>query len=199
MIHEVVTTLGRRFCPLCGGVSFVLWRLYRNSRPHSVFDGLTSRYPSLYEIAYGMMEIPQQRHTRSTLREGSRVENMRYIIMFPLSISLSLSLPLMFSGECFSTIHHTDSVLKLARSAVHHSPPPLSLFRVAPPRFYADLAEKLGAEEPEEIKVPDDSFKTRVVREPIGVVGAITPWNYPLLMAVQKVAPALAAGCAIVL
>lgn len=68
-----------------------------------------------------------------------------------------------------------------------------------PPRFYADLAEKLGAEEPEEIKISDDSFKTRVVREPIGVVGAITPWNYPLLMGVQKVAPALAAGCTIVL
>lgn len=70
---------------------------------------------------------------------------------------------------------------------------------VASPRFYADLAEKLGAEEPEEIKVSDDSFKTRIVREPIGVVGAITPWNYPVLMAVQKVAPALAAGCTIVL
>eukprot|EP00903_Cladosiphon_okamuranus_P008338 g8021.t1 len=66
-------------------------------------------------------------------------------------------------------------------------------------RFYADLAEKLGSEEPEEIKVSDDSFKTHIVREPIGVVGAITPWNYPLLMAVQKVAPALAAGCTIVL
>ncbi|CAM9460686.1 unnamed protein product [Ectocarpus sp. 6 AP-2014] len=66
-------------------------------------------------------------------------------------------------------------------------------------RFYADLAEKLGAEEPEEIAVPDDSFRTRVVREPIGVIGAITPWNYPLLMAVQKVAPALAAGCTVVL
>lgn len=61
------------------------------------------------------------------------------------------------------------------------------------------MAEKLGAEEPEEIEVSDDSFKTRVVREPIGVIGAITPWNYPLLMAVQKVAPALAAGCTIVL
>src|SRR5664280_1115190 len=38
-----------------------------------------------------------------------------------------------------------------------------------------------------------------VVREPIGVVGAITPWNYPLHQVVAKVAPALAAGCTIVL
>ncbi|HEY2225368.1 aldehyde dehydrogenase family protein [Actinomycetospora sp.] len=38
-----------------------------------------------------------------------------------------------------------------------------------------------------------------VVREPIGVVGAITPWNYPLHQVVAKVAPALVAGCTVVL
>jgi len=38
-----------------------------------------------------------------------------------------------------------------------------------------------------------------VVREPIGVVGAITPWNYPLYLIVCKVGPALAAGCTVVL
>jgi aldehyde dehydrogenase (NAD+) len=38
-----------------------------------------------------------------------------------------------------------------------------------------------------------------VVKEPIGVVGAITPWNYPLNQVVAKVAPALAAGCTVVL
>jgi aldehyde dehydrogenase (NAD+) len=38
-----------------------------------------------------------------------------------------------------------------------------------------------------------------VVREPIGVVGAITPWNYPLHQIIAKVAPALAAGCTVVL
>ena len=38
-----------------------------------------------------------------------------------------------------------------------------------------------------------------VLREPIGVVGAISPWNYPLLMAVWKIAPALAAGNTVVL
>lgn len=36
-------------------------------------------------------------------------------------------------------------------------------------------------------------------REPVGVVGQITPWNYPLLMAIWKIGPALAAGCTIVL
>lgn len=38
-----------------------------------------------------------------------------------------------------------------------------------------------------------------VVKTPIGVVGAISPWNFPLVLAVRKVAPALAAGCTVVL
>jgi aldehyde dehydrogenase (NAD+) len=38
-----------------------------------------------------------------------------------------------------------------------------------------------------------------IVREPVGVVGAITPWNYPLHQVLAKVAPALAAGCTVVL
>src|ERR1700709_1061893 len=38
-----------------------------------------------------------------------------------------------------------------------------------------------------------------VRREPIGVVGQVTPWNYPLMMAIWKIAPALAAGNTIVL
>ena len=50
----------------------------------------------------------------------------------------------------------------------------------------------------------DFSFEQRVgnslvVREPVGVVGAITPWNYPLHQIALKVAPALAAGCTVVL
>jgi len=38
-----------------------------------------------------------------------------------------------------------------------------------------------------------------VIKTPIGVVGAISPWNFPLVLAVRKVAPALAAGCPVVL
>lgn len=63
--------------------------------------------------------------------------------------------------------------------------------------FYADLAEHAPAEEA--IALPDDRFECRVRHEPVGVVGQIIPWNYPLLMAAWKVAPALAAGCTTVL
>ena len=52
--------------------------------------------------------------------------------------------------------------------------------------------------------LPDYRFEERVgtslvLREPVGVVGAITPWNYPLHQVVAKVAAALAAGCTVVL
>ncbi|WP_173933855.1 aldehyde dehydrogenase family protein [Chelativorans sp. Marseille-P2723] len=65
--------------------------------------------------------------------------------------------------------------------------------------YYADLAEKLDNNPVEEIAVSDNRFTSKVVREPVGVAGAIIPWNYPLLMASWKVAPALAAGCTVVL
>ncbi|PIA62274.1 hypothetical protein AQUCO_00200337v1 [Aquilegia coerulea] len=65
--------------------------------------------------------------------------------------------------------------------------------------YYAELAEGLDAKQKAPIPIPMDTFKTHVLREPIGVVGLITPWNYPLLMATWKVAPALAAGCAAIL
>ncbi len=50
-----------------------------------------------------------------------------------------------------------------------------------------------------EIKLEQEIGNSLVVREPYGVVGAITPWNYPLHQIMAKVAPALAAGCTVVL
>ena len=65
--------------------------------------------------------------------------------------------------------------------------------------YYANLAEKLDNRPEEPIALSDDRFMSKAVKEPMGVVGAIIPWNYPLLMASWKVAPALAAGCTVVL
>jgi acyl-CoA reductase-like NAD-dependent aldehyde dehydrogenase len=56
---------------------------------------------------------------------------------------------------------------------------------------YASIAEAFTWEE--------EVGNSLVVREPIGVVGCVTPWNYPLYLIVCKVGPALAAGCTIVL
>ena len=44
-----------------------------------------------------------------------------------------------------------------------------------------------------------DGKRHMVIKSPLGVVGAISPWNFPLVLAVRKVAPALAAGCTVVL
>jgi aldehyde dehydrogenase (NAD+) len=51
----------------------------------------------------------------------------------------------------------------------------------------------------EEIAWEEEIGNSRVLREPVGVVGTITPWNYPLNQIAAKVAPALAAGCTVVL
>src|SRR6059058_1207464 len=51
----------------------------------------------------------------------------------------------------------------------------------------------------DEIKFEEQVGSSLVVREPIGVVGCITPWNYPLHQIAAKVAPALAAGCTVLL
>ena len=61
--------------------------------------------------------------------------------------------------------------------------------------YYGGLASKIHGET---LDVPDNAL-SMVVREPVGVVGQIIPWNYPLLMAAWKLAPALAAGCTVVL
>ncbi|ONM04710.1 Aminoaldehyde dehydrogenase 1b [Zea mays] len=65
--------------------------------------------------------------------------------------------------------------------------------------YFADQAEALDKRQNSPVSLPMETFKCHLRREPIGVVGLITPWNYPLLMATWKVAPALAAGCAAVL
>jgi len=62
-------------------------------------------------------------------------------------------------------------------------------------RYYAGWADKITGD-----TLPvNGPFFTYTLREPVGVVGAIVPWNFPLNLATWKVAPALAAGCTVVL
>jgi acyl-CoA reductase-like NAD-dependent aldehyde dehydrogenase len=62
-------------------------------------------------------------------------------------------------------------------------------------RYYAGWADKL---EGETIPVVP-GFLNYTLREPVGVVGMVVPWNFPLLLTVWKLAPALAAGCVAVI
>jgi aldehyde dehydrogenase (NAD+) len=61
--------------------------------------------------------------------------------------------------------------------------------------YYAGAADKVGGET---LPADRDNFFVYTLREPLGVVAAITPWNSPVLLMSWKVAPALAAGCTIV-
>jgi betaine-aldehyde dehydrogenase len=65
--------------------------------------------------------------------------------------------------------------------------------------YYADLAEGLDARQGEPVAMPDPAFAGRTRFEPIGPVGMIVPWNFPLVTSAWKIAPALAAGCTVVL
>jgi acyl-CoA reductase-like NAD-dependent aldehyde dehydrogenase len=63
----------------------------------------------------------------------------------------------------------------------------------------SDLRYYAGLELPREVIRDDEHTLVEVVRRPVGPVAAITPWNFPLGTAVVKLAPALAAGCTVVL
>lgn len=61
--------------------------------------------------------------------------------------------------------------------------------------WFAGAAERLNGEQ---IPTANTDYLVYTVREPVGVVAAIVPWNAPLMLLIMKVAPALAAGCTVV-
>src|ERR1700733_2322253 len=61
--------------------------------------------------------------------------------------------------------------------------------------YYAGMADKINGQV---IPTRSDAL-TYTIREPLGVVGAIIPWNFPLMIGMWKIAPALACGCTVVL
>lgn len=63
-------------------------------------------------------------------------------------------------------------------------------------QWYAEEANRIYGET---IAAPSNDRRMLVIKQPIGVVGAITPWNFPASMVARKISPALAAGCVVVL
>ena len=78
--------------------------------------------------------------------------------------------------------------LKAARNEVQYGADFLLWYAEEAKRVYGDT-----------IPAPRPDQRFIVLKQPVGVVGAITPWNYPVSMITRKVAPALAAGCTVVL
>jgi len=62
-------------------------------------------------------------------------------------------------------------------------------------KWHAELIDKIY----DQVSPASDNHIAMVLREPIGVVGLVLPWNFPLLMLAWKIGPALAAGCSVVL
>ena len=62
-------------------------------------------------------------------------------------------------------------------------------------QWYGELIDKVFGK----VGPTDPSITSLIVKEPIGVVAGIVPWNFPLMMAVWKAAPALAAGCSLII
>jgi acyl-CoA reductase-like NAD-dependent aldehyde dehydrogenase len=62
-------------------------------------------------------------------------------------------------------------------------------------QWYGELIDKVFGK----VGSTDPSVTSLIVKEPIGVVAGIVPWNFPLMMAVWKAAPALAAGCSVII
>ena len=61
-------------------------------------------------------------------------------------------------------------------------------------RWHAEAIDKIY----DQVSPASDSHISMIVREPVGVVGLVLPWNFPLLMLAWKIGPALAAGCSLV-
>jgi acyl-CoA reductase-like NAD-dependent aldehyde dehydrogenase len=87
---------------------------------------------------------------------------------------------------------------ELAQSAASDVGTPVGFGRImharVPAMTFANMADNIEGFELETREGP-----LKLVREPVGVVGCITPWNFPLHQIAAKVAPALAAGCTVVL
>jgi phenylacetaldehyde dehydrogenase len=98
--------------------------------------------------------------------------------------------------EEFAQLESLDNGKPIVEARVGDVPLSVDLFR-----YMAGWATKIeGSTIPISVPyMPGARYFSYTLREPVGVVGQIIPWNFPLLMAAWKLGPALAAGCTIVL
>jgi len=103
-----------------------------------------------------------------------------------------LAMALEARAQDTATLVTAEMGMPLAASRVHNAEVPVTILR-----YYAVLARGF---QPEEIRMAVN-FRghTMVRREPVGVSAVVAPWNYPLAIAFSQLAPALAAGCTVVL
>ncbi|HXY78043.1 MAG TPA: aldehyde dehydrogenase family protein [Candidatus Acidoferrales bacterium] len=97
-------------------------------------------------------------------------------------------------AEEFAQLESLDNGKPLTVARVADVPGTVNMFR-----YMAGWATKIEGNTIPLSAQPSGKFLAYTLREPVGVVGQIIPWNFPLLMAAWKLGPALAAGCCVVL
>jgi betaine-aldehyde dehydrogenase len=118
-----------------------------------------------------------------TWRDTTPSERQRALLKF--ADAMEARAEEVIAAEC----ENTGKPIELTRT--EEIPPALDQIR-----FFAGAARLLEGRSAGEYMAGHTSY---IRREPIGVVGQVTPWNYPMMMAVWKIAPALAAGNCVVL
>lgn len=93
-------------------------------------------------------------------------------------------------GRATTALVSRENGMPIATSTATNGFAPAMMFD-----YYADLIEESPGDD---VRPHFMGGRTLVQREPVGVVAAITPWNYPHSLAAMKIAPALAAGCAVI-
>ena len=96
--------------------------------------------------------------------------------------------------EEFAELESLDNGKPLSISRAVDVPAAIEHFR-----YYAGWATKIEGNTIPLVNAPPSKFHAYTLREPVGVVGQIIPWNFPLVMAAWKLGPALAVGCTCVL
>lgn len=110
------------------------------------------------------------------------------------SMMLKLADLLEQNAQQFAELEAIDNGKPVAIAAAVDLPGAIGMLR-----YMAGWATKLSGEMIDPMSAPQGAFHAYVRREPVGVAAQIVPWNFPLLMAILKIAPALAAGCTLVL
>jgi len=134
-----------------------------------------------------------------TVPEGTAADVSRAVAAARRAFPGWAATPVAERAACLQRLHdgllaRTSEVATLVAREVGTPLPMATLIQAALPAAivgsYVDIVRAFAFEE--------ECGSSLVVREPIGVVAAITPWNYPLYQLVCKVAPALSAGCTVV-
>ncbi|MGZ4449320.1 MAG: gamma-aminobutyraldehyde dehydrogenase [Nocardioides sp.] len=140
------------------------------SAPHSGAEDVDRAYAAAARAFEGWGETTPAERQRALLRIADALEER---------------------AEEFVGVESRDTGKPLGLTASEELPPCVDQLR-----FFAGAARVLEGRSAGEYMTDHTSF---VRREPIGVVGQVTPWNYPLMMMIWKIAPALAAGNTVVL